>query len=117
MDVTHLPIDRLLLAAVIAMILARVARNLYARTQLPKILGQDPQLVDVRTAEEFAGGHAAGCRNIPLSELERGADALDRARWIVVCCASGTRSARAGRRLRKLGFPRVFNAGSWRALP
>ncbi len=34
----------------------------------------------------------------------------------IVCCASGTRSAMAAHRLRRLGFGRVVNAGSWRSL-
>mgnify|MGYP002260647712 CR=1 FL=1 len=49
--------------------------------------------------------------------LEQGAKALDPGKWVIVCCASGTRSALAGRKLRSLGCSRVLNAGSWRNLP
>ena len=37
-------------------------------------------------------------------------------RPVIVCCASGTRSAMAAHRLRRLGFKQVVNAGSWRSL-
>jgi rhodanese-related sulfurtransferase len=36
---------------------------------------------------------------------------------VIVCCASGTRSAIARLRLRKQGFERVLNAGPWHNLP
>jgi hypothetical protein len=47
--------------------------------------------------------------------LKDGAQVVD-VRNPVVCCASGTRSAMAAHRLRRLGFARVLNAGSWRTL-
>ncbi len=70
--------------------------------------------MDVRSPGEFAGGHAEGSVNIPLQELEQRIKELDPSRWVIVCCASGTRSAMARRRLRARGFERVLNAGSWR---
>ena len=74
-------------------------------------------MVDVRSAAEFASGHAEGSVNIPLPELDERMKELDPGRWVIVCCASGTRSAIARRKLRSRGFARVYNAGSWRNLP
>ena len=37
--------------------------------------------------------------------------------WIIVCCATGTRSAMARLSVLRQGFDRVLNAGSWLNLP
>lgn len=107
-------LDTLLLALVVAYLAWRVVPPLLVRRRLPALRQEGAQIVDVRTAAEFAGGHAPGSVNIPLQELGTRARELDPARWVVVCCASGARSAIARRRLRGLGFERVLNAGSWR---
>jgi rhodanese-related sulfurtransferase len=102
---------------VIAYVGWRVFSSLQARRKVPGLLKEGAQLVDVRSAGEFAAAHAAGSVNIPLPELEQRSGELDPGRWVVVCCASGTRSAMARGKLRRLGFERVLNAGSWRNLP
>lgn len=95
----------------------RIWSSLQARRRIPGLLQEGAQVVDVRNPGEFAGGHAPGSVNIPLPELGQRAGELDRNRWVIVCCASGTRSAMARRRLLGQGFSRVLNAGSWRNLP
>jgi len=109
-------LDTLLLALVVAYLAWRLVPPVLARRRLPELKQQGAQLVDVRTPGEFAAGHAPGSVNIPLQELEQRAGELDPKRWVVVACASGTRSAIASRRLRGLGFAQVLNAGSWRNL-
>ncbi len=109
--------DKLVFYLLLAFIAWRVYGVLNARRRIPQYLARGAQVVDVRGAAEFAGGHAAGSLNIPLPELEGRAGELDRARPVIVCCASGTRSALAAHRLRGLGFGEVLNAGSWRSLP
>ncbi len=108
--------DYLLLGLVVAYFGWRVLSVIRVRRQLPALREAGAQLVDVRTAAEFAGGHAPGSVNIPLSEIGERARELDRSRPVIVCCASGTRSAIAARRLRGQGFKNVLNAGSWRSL-
>jgi len=54
-------------------------------------------LVDVREPHEHAREHIAGCRLMPLSQLDR--DTLPQDCQIVLCCASGCRSKTAARRL------------------
>lgn len=69
-------------------------------------------VIDVRTREEFDGGHYQGAANIPLQELQkRLAEAGDRKKPVVVYCASGMRSAQAAKILTKAGFIDVTNAG------
>lgn len=109
--------DYLLPGLIVAFIAWRLLTALLARRRVPELLKEGAQVVDVRSREEFAGGHAPGSLNIPLHEIDQRLAELDPARWVVVCCASGTRSAIARRKLRGRGFTRVFNAGSWMNLP
>jgi rhodanese-related sulfurtransferase len=108
--------DYILLGLVAAYFAWRLLSSVLMRRRLPKLLEEGAQLVDVRGPGEFAGGHAPGSVNIPLQEIAERASELDPGRPVIVCCASGTRSAMAAHRLRRQGFSRVLNAGSWRTL-
>lgn len=68
-------------------------------------------VLDVRTAEEFAGGHIVNARHISSDTL---ADSLDsikkyREKPVIVCCEAGSRSAQAVKLLKAQGFTTVFN--------
>ncbi len=70
-------------------------------------------IVDVRTPAEFQGGHASGSINIPVNELAQRIDELKRLKSpLVLCCASGGRSAMATRLLSQHEFD-CIDAGSW----
>lgn len=73
----------------------------------------DPMIVDVRTREEFSGGHVAGSINIPLQELPEKLDELMQKETVVFCCASGGRSGMATQMLTQKGHGSTFNGGSW----
>lgn len=61
-------------------------------------------LLDVRTPEEFAGGHLPNALNVPLQVLPgRVADLAAKHPRIVVYCRSGGRSAQAAGLLRAAG--------------
>ena len=109
--------DYLVPGLVLAFIAWRLLSSFLVRRRLPDLLQQGAQVLDVRSIGEFASGHAPGSVNIPLAEIGERAGELDPSRWVVVCCASGTRSAMARLQLRRKGFERVLNAGSWRNLP
>lgn len=70
-------------------------------------------LIDVRTPEEFAQGHAPQAVSIPLDQLlAADRDALNATigdKAVVCICATGRRSAMAARRLAKLGYNDVHN--------
>ena len=83
------------------------------KAQIPGLLAQGAIVVDVRTPQEFAGGARPGSINLPLSDLVPRAKELDQNKMIILCCASGTRSAIALGILGKLGFKNLVNAGSW----
>jgi len=109
--------DYILPGLIVAFVAWRILSPWLVRRRLPALLQEGAQVVDVRSAGEFAGGHSPGSLNIPLGEIAHRAGELDRERCVIVCCASGTRSAIARLRLRGMGFRRVVNAGPWFNLP
>lgn len=77
------------------------------------ILDKSGTIVDVRTPEEFMGGHVAGSLNIPLQEIPDRMNELKSLKTpLILCCASGGRSGNAQRYLSQLGIE-CYNAGSW----
>ena len=81
---------------------------------LPGLRQSGAWLVDVRTPAEFAAANAPGTVNIPLQEMGSRLAEIPRDRPVVVGCASGTRSGMARLVLRKHGYPKVYNIGTWR---
>jgi rhodanese-related sulfurtransferase len=70
------------------------------------------KVIDVRTPQEFMGGHVAGSINIPLNEIPQHLGELKQMEHIVLCCASGGRSGQATMFLKQNGIECV-NGGSW----
>ena len=83
------------------------------KKKLPKLLNEGATLIDVRSKGEFASGHNPKSINIPLDELNQESKKLDKSKTIILCCASGTRSGMAVGILKKNGFHKVMNAGTW----
>jgi rhodanese-related sulfurtransferase len=54
-----------------------------------------PQLIDCRSAGEFAAGHVPGSVNIPVEELGARRHDIDPGRPVVFICASGRRARTA----------------------
>ena len=69
-------------------------------------------IVDVRSPQEFMGGHVVGSINIPLNEIPQHLDALKKMEQIVLCCASGGRSGQATMFLKQHGL-KCINGGAW----
>jgi phage shock protein E len=70
-------------------------------------------IVDVRTREEFQGGHVANSINVPLQELGlRLQEIKNLPQPLILCCASGMRSASATSMLKSMGIA-CENGGSW----
>lgn len=68
------------------------------------------QLIDVRTAEEFQGGHVKHAININLNaeDFEEQVAKLDKSTPVYLYCLGGVRSAKAAERLKKQGFEHIF---------
>jgi len=94
-------------------------KNLFHKepqVSLKELAQQGAQIVDVRTREEFRGGHLEGAVNIPLNELSSKVSSLDKSKPVITCCASGMRSATAKSMLKSNGFTNVHNGGGWSGL-
>jgi len=74
---------------------------------------QNQTIIDVRTPAEFSRGHVPGSINIPLQDLPvRMEEIKTFAQPILLCCASGNRSAQATAFLLKNGVA-CENGGGW----
>jgi phage shock protein E len=74
---------------------------------------QGALVLDVRTAQEFSGGHYTGAKNIPVQELKsRLAEVGPTNKAVVVYCRSSNRSASAKKILLDAGYTDVTNAGA-----
>ena len=70
-------------------------------------------IVDVRSHEEFMGGHVAGSINIPLQTIPERVEELKGLHSpLILCCASGNRSGQAQHYLSQQGLD-CYNGGSW----
>ncbi len=75
-------------------------------------------LLDVRTEEEFAAGHAPLAQLLPVHELAGRVDELDASIPVIAICRSGMRSQSAAELLAEQGFDVVNLAGgslAWEA--
>jgi rhodanese-related sulfurtransferase len=79
----------------------------------------DTMLIDVREPAEVAREAVPGARVAPLSRFDPAALALGPERRVVMLCASGIRSAKAGVQLAALGGREVVNLkggiGAWKS--
>ena len=84
--------------------------------ELDSILAENPVILDVRTPQEYAGGHIKGSKNIPLDRIGGSINKLKKGnRPIVTCCRSGMRSQSAADQLNAAGIKAV-NGGPWNRL-
>jgi rhodanese-related sulfurtransferase len=79
---------------------------------------KDVVILDVRSPEEFSGGHVEGALNLAVSQLNDRIETMvpDKDRQIVVHCASGVRSAKAKTLLDSMGYKKVLDAQSPQAV-
>lgn len=76
---------------------------------LEQITSRKGLILDVREEAEFAFGHIAGAKSIPMGELEARLPELDKEQEIYVICRTGKRSDMAAQKLATRGFTKVFN--------
>lgn len=92
-----------------------ILRNLFGggNDELLAYLERGAVVLDVRTSEEYRGGHVNVSKNIPLQSLESNLTTVTN--WkkpVIVCCASGMRSGQAQRFLKSKDVD-CINGGSW----
>ena len=68
------------------------------------------EIIDVRTPEEFAGGHLPGARliDISASDFVSRIEVLDRSATYFVYCRSDNRSGQATALMADLGFDSIY---------
>ena len=82
--------------------------------QARELLARGATVIDVRSPAEFNAGHLPHAINLPLDTLTERIQAVvnDKDAPVLLHCLSDGRSALAQRRLRRLGYSRVYNLGS-----
>ena len=78
-------------------------------SELKSMLPEKCSLVDVREPVEFREEHIEGAKLIPLGQLGKRVDEIDRDGPVVVMCRSGKRGQEAFKKLQELGFSNVKN--------
>lgn len=86
------------------------------KADFEQLIKAGAQIVDVRTKNEFQGGHIKGAINIPLDQIQKNLSKFDKSKTIITCCASGMRSSSAKSILKRNGFNEVHNGGAWTSL-
>lgn len=71
---------------------------------------EDVQLVDVRTAEEFAIEHIPNAQNIDFRSptFEKDITKLDKSKPVVLYCKSGGRSSKCVKKMEEAGFEKIY---------
>jgi rhodanese-related sulfurtransferase len=80
-----------------------------ADLQQRQVAGEQLYILDVREPAEYADGHIAGSKLIPLGQLANRISGLPQDRPIVAVCRSGNRSSVAQAVLKRAGFANVLN--------
>jgi rhodanese-related sulfurtransferase len=85
-------------------------------TQL--INSRNPQVVDLRNAEDFAKGSLPNARNIPAAKMAERVGELKKDKPVILVCATGTSAGRTAALLRSQGYSDVYVLGgglaAWR---
>lgn len=100
--------DPVIMAGFVAANVSRAEIGTITCAQLSEKMGRI-QLVDVRTLEEFQGGHLENAIHIPIDELRERLNELDPAKETVVYCRVGFRGYLAALILQQSGFGMVKN--------
>jgi rhodanese-related sulfurtransferase len=81
------------------------------RDELRRLVAAGAQLVDVLPEQAYSEEHLPGAINIPLEDLDREAEQLDRAGPVIVYCFNYRcdLSVQAAWRLERIGFSDVYD--------
>jgi rhodanese-related sulfurtransferase len=70
------------------------------------------QIVDVRTPQEYGSGHIEGAINVNVIDSNFPTEIkskVDTGKQVMIYCRSGKRSARAGKIMKDLGYPVIYD--------
>jgi len=79
-------------------------------TDAVKLINNDALVIDIRSADAFAGGHIVNAKNIPSDELDGRLAQLEQHKNdpIIAVCDNGITSTRAVNTLRGAGFESTY---------
>ena len=85
--------------------------NLITAPDLKEMMEKDENLlvVDVRSLDEYNGGHIDCCKHLYAGLVEQHADEIPKDRPVALICKSGTRSGFASSMLLRMGYTNVYN--------
>jgi rhodanese-related sulfurtransferase len=111
-------IDNLLLIAVAfisgamlvwPLVRARASGPTLSTLQATQLINtRNPQIVDLRSAEDFAKGTLPNARSVPAATVGARAGELKKDKPLLLVCATGTSAGRTAALLRSQGFSEVF---------
>jgi rhodanese-related sulfurtransferase len=89
-------------------------KNLFGpKTDFAALIQNGAVILDVRTPDEYRGGHIKGSINIPVQSLAgQVAKVKAMGKPVITCCASGMRSGMAVQVLKQNGIE-AYNGGAW----
>jgi rhodanese-related sulfurtransferase len=85
---------------------AGAALNHIGATRL--INDHNATILDVRPNTEFAAGHVANSKNIPLEDIDKRVGEVSKDKPVIVVCAVGQKAGKAAAQLRASGLTEVF---------
>lgn len=76
-----------------------------------RIKSKTAELIDVRRAMEFRMSHLTPCVNLDINEPDFSdkINLYDREKTYILYCQSGRRSAKARKKMKKMGFKHVYH--------
>jgi rhodanese-related sulfurtransferase len=90
---------------------------LFGKNKIKEALKSGAVIIDVRTPQEYDNGRVPGSINIPVDRISSNIERIKAMKKpVVLCCASGVRSATAKNILKSAGLNEVFNGGSWESV-
>ena len=91
------------------------SQNSFVKNVTPKefqnLIKSEGNLLDVRTPEEYAEGHLNNAQNINVfdADFTEQVSKLNKTKPAYLYCKSGGRSGRAMKKMKKLGFTKLYN--------
>ena len=90
---------------------------LFGKNKIKEALQHGAVIIDVRTPHEYDQGRVPGSINIPVDRIPVSIERIRAMKKpVVLCCASGNRSATAKNILKSAGLNDTFNGGSWESV-
>ena len=87
-------------------------------TEYKEKASKDGTLVDLRTQEEYSGGHLTGASNANYLDgtFAESIKGWDKEKTYYLYCASGNRSGKAAKLMQEAGFKNIYNIGGYQGL-